>query len=59
MKVVRTWVNDKEWEKIKEYCRRRGISMYKLLKDSLFRYMKEFPVEEGSEEESREEQVGA
>ncbi len=39
MKLIKTWVNDEEWERIQEYCQRKGISVYRLLKDSVFQYM--------------------
>ncbi len=39
MKLIKTWVNDEEWELIQEYCQRKGISVYRLLKDSVFQYI--------------------
>ncbi len=46
MKPLRTWVNDEEWTRIREYCRKRGISIYRLVKDSVFLYMEESPAKE-------------
>lgn len=43
MKLIRTWVNDEEWARIREYCDQQGISIYRLVKDSVFQYMEENP----------------
>ncbi len=48
MKLIKTWVNDEEWEFIQEYCERKEISVYRLLKDSVFQYI------ESTRESSRE-----
>ncbi len=45
MKLIRTWVNDDEAARIQEYCHQRGISVYRLVKDSVFEYMERHPTQ--------------
>lgn len=49
MKLIRTWVNDDEHARIQEYCSKRGISVYRLVKDSVFQYMERNPIPESAE----------
>jgi len=43
LKQIVTSVNPDELRRIRDYCRRKGISIYALLKRALFEYLERHP----------------
>ncbi len=44
MKKVEASFNNEQYEKILEYCRRHGISVYRLVKEAVWDYIEKYPI---------------
>jgi len=38
-KDIQTWLNDAEWELVRTYIEKTGVTIYALMKDALFAYI--------------------
>lgn len=43
MRRIQTMVNDKQMLAIREYCNKHGVSLYTLMKEALFDFLKRHP----------------